>query len=667
MNEEEILKVYSSLTKYKFKNLLEDLQENYTNGEPLVSDEFFDYLTDFYFTKFDEEFNLVGFAPEKAFIKEPLEYYMSSLDKAKGKLANKKLELFLKKNSKIGPTNSLITESFILEDKLDGCSAQITFTKKDIKILTRGDGQIGSNISALSKYLNLPSYSIFSLKENGGKIVVKGEIVISKDNFNLYSSEELKNENNKNNLLKSRTTLAGIVNSTSRGEEIDPKLGSLLDFVAYEILYPNTNETDQLSTLKKMGFKIPTFEYINSLNIEELENNLINRRKTSSFDIDGLVIIANNNKYYEIEKDKNPSHKIAFKLDTFATTKVIDVEWNISSKDGLIKPVVVVEEVMILGSHVNNPTGKNAKFIIDKKIGRGAVVIITLGGDIIPDIVFVEKPAKEKDMIYPDLDEDEYEWNKSGVEFVLTNIEDSEDVMMARFKYFLKHLDVKDIGKSNIKKIYENGIDTFYKLFEMTVNDIKDIGSDKKIGEKTATKICNGIKEAITNVELYKIMGACCIFGRGFSLKKTKLIVDTYPNILEMASLDEEEISTKIKNIKGFASLSSDQFASNLKKFNEWLIEHPQIKIKKSSLSSSLKKEEKKGEERKVVFSGFRKLDDEFHDNLSKYNFIVEDSITKNTNILITKNIGDNTSKVEKARKYNIEVIDIEGFKEKYF
>ena len=52
--------------------------------------------------------------------------------------------------------------------------------------------------------------------------------------------------------------------------------------------------------------------------------------------------------------------------DQMAETKIIDIEWNVS-KDGLIKPVLILEPVNIGGVTITRVTGNDAKNIIDNK------------------------------------------------------------------------------------------------------------------------------------------------------------------------------------------------------------------------------------------------------------------------------------------------------------
>ena len=608
------------LTKTELFNLLVKYQNEYTNNNSLISDDEFDYIQKFYETKYNEKFEIIGSLPETN--KVNLEYFMPSLNKIKGKNVNKGLNSF---KIKFNP-------NYCIQDKLDGCSLQYHSNKN--LLYTRGNGEIGKDVSFLLKYIKLPK-----TKKN---YVIRGELVLSKINFDKYISNSTKtNKKNKN-----RSMVSGIVNSDD--ESLDKYLITLVDFICYEIQnMPELTNIEQLEILKKSKFSIPSYKIFTSLTNENLTDELLERREISEYDIDGLVITCNN--YINNENiNKNPEYKIAFKLDTFVEATVIDIEWNITSKIGKINPVIIIEQIKILNTDVNRIYGNNARYIFNNKIGKNAILLITLGGDIIPNCVDVIEPSKKKDMIYPNCD---YTWDENNVDFIVTDLETNKDVIIAKFHYFIKTLDIKEIGIEILKKLYENGIKTFKLLFEMVPDDIKDFG-DKKIGIKTATKICDGIKKALTNSTLAEIMAASCIFN-DFGIKSFQKILDVYPDLLEKDYSEED-----IDQIPGFDLVSSIKIIENLPIFIKWLGNHPQIIIKKINKPSDLKY---------VVFSGFTKVNEEFDNNLKINNFELTNSITKKVSYLIVKDKNSNSGKINNAVKFSIPIFTIEEFIKNFF
>ena len=70
--------------------------------------------------------------------------------------------------------------------------------------------------------------------------------------------------------------------------------------------------------------------------------------------------------------------------------KVLDIEWNVS-KDGYIKPTLILEPTELGDVLVSRTTGFNAKYIYDNKLGKGSIVKMIRSGDVIPHIVEVIK------------------------------------------------------------------------------------------------------------------------------------------------------------------------------------------------------------------------------------------------------------------------------------
>ncbi len=168
MNKQDLqsrVKLVDSFDIDEFRKLLSDLSNNYHNktiknekDEITLEDNDYDSLLEIYRQKFGEEYNKIGFIPGGNIFKETLPKYMGSLNKIK---TEEELNRWIKKYS--GP--------YVITDKIDGISA--LYNGK--KLWTRGDGKVGTNISHILKYLNLPR-----IKQD---CLVRGELYIPKKIF----------------------------------------------------------------------------------------------------------------------------------------------------------------------------------------------------------------------------------------------------------------------------------------------------------------------------------------------------------------------------------------------------------------------------------------------------------------------------------------------------
>ena len=88
---------------------------------------------------------------------------------------------------------------YLVSDKLDGVSCLIIYDNDVIKIYTRGNGTEGQDITHLLEYVN----GIPSLKNSN--IAVRGELIISKSNWDILGDMGKQGANPRN-------TLSGAIN-----------------------------------------------------------------------------------------------------------------------------------------------------------------------------------------------------------------------------------------------------------------------------------------------------------------------------------------------------------------------------------------------------------------------------------------------------------------------
>jgi len=139
----------------------------YNTGTSLISDIIFDELLDILKKRdpSNDFFKKVGADVPKDKIKLP--YYMGSMDKIKNPdVLQKWMDKFE------GP--------FVLSRKLDGVSGLLCINSKKNTLYTRGDGTYGQDISKLIDYI-IPSKVKLDKLPKG--LMIRGEIIISKENF----------------------------------------------------------------------------------------------------------------------------------------------------------------------------------------------------------------------------------------------------------------------------------------------------------------------------------------------------------------------------------------------------------------------------------------------------------------------------------------------------
>ncbi|ARF08903.1 NAD-dependent DNA ligase [Catovirus CTV1] len=627
-------KYSESLDITKLEKLLRHLSDAYYNtGTALVDDDIFDIAKEVLEKRNPENKFLkeVGAPVTKKKIKLP--YPMGSLDKIKPDTAE--LEKWVKKYK--GP--------YVLSDKLDGISAQLYKNDKgEFELYSRGNGIEGQDITHLIKLIMNKKIKMSDIPKGTS---IRGEIIISKDNFKSIE----------NTMANARNAAAGLVNSKT----VDKNIAKITEFVTYSIIHPSYKQTEQMDLLKKWDFNVVEYKIEKQLTKEMLGEYLLKRRKESKYEVDGIVVV-DSSKEYKVEEG-NPDYAFAFKAilkDQVAKAKVVDVLWS-ASKDGLIKPTIQIEPVKLVGTTITYATAFNAKYVVDNKLGPGAIIKLVRSGDVIPHILEVLEPAKE-----PKLPDVPYKWSESGVDIMVKDLFGAfgDTIKIKRIVHFFKTLDVKFISEGLVKKLVENGYDSIEKILSADKSKLQDIDG---MGDKMVEKIYDSIEKQLHNTNLQTLMAATNIFGGGLGVKKLKLIIDKYPNIMN-EKWSKNEMFEKINSTEGFSDITTSKFIDNLDKFKKYFEKIDNImdlsNLKKKVSNVPKKTTDGKFKDQVIVFTGFRNK--EWEKIIEENGGKISNTVSGKTTLVVHSIDSITSSKIQKASKLNIKTMSTEEFEKTY-
>jgi DNA ligase (NAD+) len=658
------------IKKNKKKDIIQVLllaDEAFFNGDDaLLTDDIYEIVKDYVRKKYpkDPYLQRIGADIDN---KVTLPYYMGSQNKIK----DSEEEITKYKNKYKGP--------YVVSDKLDGVSCMVVYEKTTTKVsttlYTRGNGVEGQDITHLLEYIEgFPD--IKSIKED--KLAVRGELIISKDNW-----EKLKKNGEKG--ANPRNTVSGAVNSKT----LNKTLLNAIDFVAYTLVHPNLEKESQgsrdsqvsrgLLYLKAKGFKIVNNVVLDDINLNILSD-ILQKSRDNQYIIDGIVV-SDASKNYNIVKGKNPEHSFAFKsIHTLEQVEVIvkEVEWNIS-KDKYMKPIVKFDEIKLDDVNIKQATGFNAGFIEKNVIGPGSRIIIIRSGNVIPHINAVLSPsASGKPSMPKGTLGVNYKWNNTHVDIIMiddganagVNVGMNADYDNKNILYFMKTVGVDNMGPGNIKKIYDAGFYTIKQIINITKDELVKIEGFK---DKSAENIVESLKK-VNDVDCLVLMDASNMLGRGFSSKKIKTITDVYPDILiNNAKSREKALKITVEElvkVDGIAKISAESFIENLPKYYTFY-DNLELKCKgptgpqgpqSPSQGNAANAPNSNIAGKTFIFSGFRNKDYEktITDNGGK----VTSSLSKNTTYLIVKNKGDGLGKITKANELGVTILDIPELEE---
>ena len=613
--------VLDQLNENQLATILKELNDTYYNEQPLLTDNEYDIVKEYIEKKYPSNQVLKDIGAPVERNKVTLPYEMWSMDKIKPD--THALTNWMAKYS--GP--------YVLSCKLDGVSGLYTTENKEPKLYTRGNGKIGQDISHLIPYLRLPKTK---------NIVIRGEFIIPKGVF-LFKY--------KTTFANPRNMVAGIVNQKSITDAVKD-----MNFVAYEVIKPDLKPSEQMSYLKTLDVECVFYKIESKLSNELLSETLIQLRSNYRYEIDGIIVTDDT--LYK-RQSGNPEHAFAFKMvlsDQVAEAKVVDVIWT-PSKDGYLKPRVRIEPIQLGGVQIEYATGFNGAFIENNKIGVGSLIELIRSGDVIPYIRKVVVPAEQAKM--PGVP---YKWNDTHVDIMLENIGSDETVQEKNITGFFRGIGVEGLSSGNVSRIIKAGYDTVPKIIKMTVDDFLKVDGFKI---KTATKLHDGIQEQIKTAPLIKLMSGSNTFGRGFSEKKLELILESYPDVL-LSLLSSSEKVKKVSAIKGMATKTSETFVQHIPDFIRFMRESDlEHRINEITLIKTNYDTNNPLYGKSIVMTGFR--DGELQELIKNVGAKLGSSISKNTFVLLVKDLEQDTGKVVEAKQLGIPIMTKDEFISKYF
>lgn len=641
---EEMQNLIKILNKYAY--------EYYVLDNPTVSDKEYDELYD-KLVKLEKETGVVLFnSPTKRVGGEPISAFkkhthikrLYSLDKATSK------EELMAFNKRINKQEEDL--EFTVEYKFDGLTICLTYEDgKFVRGTTRGNGITGEDVTA--QVITIKSFPLTI--DYPGVVEVQGEAIIRLSTFNEYNKtaeEPLKNP---------RNAVAGAIRN------LDPKVTEKrkVEIMFYNVNYMSNGKLNSqiecVEFLRKHGFKVhPFLKKCKGINqvitaISEVEKT----RKDLDVLTDGAVVKVNDFALREKlgETDKFPRWAIAFKFEAEEVTTILtDVVWQVG-RTGKLTPLGLVESVELAGATVKKATLNNYGDLKRKGVKKNCRVLIRRSNEVIPEILGTTEYYENSQEIEKPT---ECPYCKTKLVEVGANIfcsnKDCAPRIIAKLTNFASKNGVNIEGFSEmtasllLEKFNVKNYSDLYTLDKELILSLEGFKTAKT--ENLLTAIENS-----KQVELSNFIYALGIENVGKKtakdLSKSFLSIDKLIKATKEQLLQVEEVGEIIANgiVEYFAEETNIQEIEKLKNLGITILE--QTPSEKTGVF--------RGE--KVVLTGT--LSEFKREEASK---IIEDlggevvgSVSKNTTMVLA---GESAgSKLEKAKKLGIKIIDQETFK----
>lgn len=414
--------------------------------------------------------------------------------------------------------------------KLDGLTLVVTYDDGRLtKVVTRGNGHIGTNITHLAKAINgIPQQIAYQ-----GHTVIRGEAVISYDDFEKFLMESGEDYANPRNLASGSLTLKDV-------EEVKQRHIQWIPFTLVHIDDDILSWGDRMAWLEQQGFQTVEHERVEHPGIDAVENviNAFTEKVTSKqnpYPVDGLVICYDDTEYAQtgsVTGHHATKAGLAFKWqDEAADTVLQEIEWSCAAST--ISPVAIFRPVELEGTTVKRASLCNISECERLGIGtKGTEISVIKANKIIPKVIKVirtegtleiphECPvchAKTEIRIS----------EASGTKTLHCTNPECPAKQLKKFARFVSKegMNIDGISEQTLAKFINLGwVSEYADIYDLR-SHIRDLANMEGFGEKSASNIMRSIDRS-ANVEAHRLLYALNIPLCGLDV--CKRLLSAYP------------------------------------------------------------------------------------------------------------------------------------------
>jgi DNA ligase (NAD+) len=561
-----------------------------------------------------------------------LPYTMASLDKVR--FGEGGLIRWLKRQS---------VENHVIMEKLDGLSALYVCSQSSKgKLYLRGDGVRGVDVSRACDALKIP-------KATTSNIVIRGEVLLPNASVPKGSI--------------GRSLVNGYLHRILDEKQVIPVELANCHFVAYQVIEPaNMTRGQQITWLQSRGFRIPNLKQVTSKELTEEKSKeiLMDWRTHSQYPLDGIVIGTDTNPKASAGGEAvNPDDAVAFKAsldEQKEETTVIQVEWNLS-RQNIWVPRIQIEPVEIGGATIQWLSGHNALAMEEGGIGPGARIVIRRSGDVIPTLDTVLEKAKGGAAMPAD---GTWEWDERHVQALGKGMTESVEVQAKSIQHCLSTLGVEGVGPGLVKKLVEGGFTTVQKIWNAKPEELGGV-----IGAGRGPQLSTDLRKAMSSASQVSLLIASNCLPRGVGEKKLRSLY----SICADASKWNRSVFASIPS--GWSEETLSEVLEAIPKGFGWIeatfgVEATFGKVQVQVHETKPKPASSNGPTRYVCFTGVR--DKALESNMESKGWVIEDSVTKKTNLLVVADSDTSLSsgKAKKASQLGIKINTVSEAKKEY-
>ena len=414
--------------------------------------------------------------------------------------------------------------------KLDGLTLVVTYDGgKLTKVVTRGNGHIGTNITHLS-------LAITGIPQNiqaQGHTVIRGEAVISYDDFERFLIESGEDYANPRNLASGSLTL----------KDVDEVRQRHIQWIPFTLVYTEEDITSwgaRMDWLDSQGFHTVERQLVDHPDESSVESvvNKFTHEVTSSqnpFPVDGLVVCYDDTDFAStgsVTGHHATRAGLAFKWqDEAALTVLQQIEWSCAAST--ISPVAIFQPVELEGTTVKRASLCNISECERLGIGgSGTQLSVIKANKIIPKVIAVTQSVGT--FCVPDqcpvchAPTEITISEASGTKTLHCTNADCPAKQLKKFARFVSKegMNIDGISEQTLSKFINLGWVGEYADIYTLRQHIRELAQMEGFGEKSAANIMRSIDKS-RNVEAHRLLYALNIPLCGLDV--CKRLLGAYP------------------------------------------------------------------------------------------------------------------------------------------
>src|SRR5881227_1787588 len=554
---------------------------------------------------------------------------------------------------------------YIAEHKFDGLSISLQYQDGVlVRGVTRGDGTTGEDVTPNVKTIRSVPLRVDAVALKRAKLLadfeVRGEVMMTRKAFQALNQEQERIGGKI--FVNPRNSAAGAV------RVLDPTITASrkLDFFAYYFLVdgkvPFAKHSEALEALKQLRFRASDdWRLCNGIQeVIKYCEDWDTKREKLPYEIDGVVIKVNST---AIQNElgytaKAPRWAIAFKYPARQETTVVnDILVNVG-RTGALTPVAILEPVQVGGVTVSRSTLHNMDEIERLGVQIGDTVLIERAGEVIPHVLKVVKPGKNRRPFRMPKNCPEcasaIHHVEGEVAYRCVNAACPAKRKESILHYAGRHaMDIDGLGDKIVDQLVDKGlVKDVADLYSLKLEELAGL---ERMAEKSAQNLLEEIEASKKN-SLARLIYA---LGIQFVGERTgQLLAEHFSSLEELAAAKEEQL-VEVPEVGPKVAASIVEFFSE--PANRQLVK----KLHKAGVHPTAEKREVKSDKlagKTFVFTGTlaNRTREEAGAMVQQHGGKVSGSVSNKTNYVVVGT--DPGSKYDKAKELGVTILSEREF-----